>query len=66
MALPSIVCSTFTETEIGSVIDRFYVEQAFADVEAKINYRFRHRAYLVAAFTHPSSFANRLTDCYER
>ncbi|CAF1624056.1 unnamed protein product, partial [Rotaria magnacalcarata] len=24
------------------------------------------QAYLIAAFTHPSNYANRITDCYER
>lgn len=34
--------------------------------EARINYRFRDRAYLLQAFTHASYHYNRLTDCYQR
>jgi dsRNA-specific ribonuclease len=35
-------------------------------IEKTIHHEFKNKAYLIAAFTHPSSFANRLTNCYER
>lgn len=64
--IPSILCSGINENEIDRIVMKFYEEQAFANVEKKINYEFNNKAYLIAAFTHPSSFANRLTNCYER
>jgi hypothetical protein len=66
MEIPSILCPYIQKGEIDQIVDKFYHEQAFPDIEKKINYAFRNKAYLIAAFTHPSSFANRLTNCYER
>jgi endoribonuclease Dicer len=64
--IPTILCSSIDENEIDPIINNFYKEQAFMDIEKTINYTFNSKAYLIAAFTHPSSFANRLTNCYER
>ncbi|CAF5060100.1 unnamed protein product, partial [Rotaria magnacalcarata] len=66
MEVPSILCSYSTNDEIRPIVGKFYKEQAFDDIEKIINYNFKNKAYLIAAFTHPSSFANRLTNCYER
>jgi endoribonuclease Dicer len=64
--IPTILCSCIDEREIDRIVKNFYKEQAFAEIEKTINYQFNNKAYLIAAFTHPSSFANRLTNCYER
>jgi dsRNA-specific ribonuclease len=64
--IPSILCPYIKVGEIDPILNKFYNDQAFYDIERKINYNFRNKAYLIAAFTHPSSFANRLTNCYER
>ena len=64
--IPSIVCSSIEGAEIQGVLQQFYEQQDFAFVERTIGYQFKNKAYLIAAFTHPSSFANRLTHCYER
>ncbi|CAF1172745.1 unnamed protein product [Adineta ricciae] len=66
MSTPSIICSYINSNESKHVIEKFYTEQAFSSVENTIHYTFRDKAYLIAAFTHPSSFGNRLTSCYER
>ncbi|UJR09291.1 hypothetical protein I4U23_013534 [Adineta vaga] len=63
---PSILCSYLDCNESDDVIQKFYEEQAFSSVEKTLNYTFQNKAYLIAAFTHPSSYANRLTNCYER
>jgi hypothetical protein len=64
--IPSILCPNISPDQIDRIIERFYNEQSFFDIEKLINYNFKNKAYLIAAFTHPSSFANRLTNCYER
>lgn len=64
--LPTIFCSSIEPAEIDQIVNNFYKEQAFSEIEETINYKFNNKAYLIAAFTHPSSFANRLTNCYER
>jgi hypothetical protein len=66
METPSILCSCIQEEEINRIVQKFYEEQEFARIEDIIKYEFNSKAYLIAAFTHPSSFANRLTNCYER
>ncbi len=64
--IPPIVCSSIENGEIDRVVNHFYREQEFSFIEEIIHYEFKNKAYLIAAFTHPSSFANRLTNCYER
>ncbi|CAF4395857.1 unnamed protein product, partial [Adineta steineri] len=66
MKVPPILCSYLQNEESNRIVEKFYKEQAFCSVEKTINYKFNNKAYLIAAFTHPSSFANRLTNCYER
>ena len=66
MPTPSIICSYINSNESKHVIEKFYSEHAFSLVENIIHYTFHDKAYLIAAFTHPSSFCNRLTSCYER
>jgi hypothetical protein len=51
---------------VQSNIDRLYQQYNLMDIETILKYRFKDRAYLIAAVTHPSSFANRITVCYER
>uniref|UniRef100_A0A8C5CQ26 ribonuclease III n=1 Tax=Gadus morhua TaxID=8049 RepID=A0A8C5CQ26_GADMO len=38
----------------------------FENFEAKINYTFQNKAYLLQAFTHASYHYNTVTDCYQR
>ena len=38
----------------------------FHSLELKLKYSFRNRFYLLEAFSHPSYFHNRLTNCYQR
>ncbi|CAF1209309.1 unnamed protein product [Rotaria sordida] len=66
---PSILRSNIgstNENQICEIINKFFHNKAFNEIETMINYTFQNKAYLIAAFTHPSSFSNRLTDCYER
>ena len=51
---------------VSTRISELYFGQAFDKIEKKINYVFNNKAYLIAAFTHPSYCNNRLTQCYER
>ncbi|XP_074663232.1 endoribonuclease Dicer-S-like [Tubulanus polymorphus] len=48
------------EHRLNHMLDGF---EAF---EAKINYTFKDRAYLLQAFTHASFHYNTITDCYQR
>ncbi|XP_036140493.1 endoribonuclease Dicer isoform X2 [Monomorium pharaonis] len=36
------------------------------NIEAKFGYKFKNRAFLLQAFTHPSYTANGITECYQR
>ncbi|CAF1327083.1 unnamed protein product [Didymodactylos carnosus] len=62
VSLPSIVCND----QCTSLINDFYHQNKFENVEQRLKYTFKNKAYLIAALTHPSNFANRLTVCYER
>ena len=66
MKPPSIVRVSTADNTLNQIISKFYTDQTFDQIEMKINYVFRNKAYLIAAFTHPSNFSNRITDCYER
>jgi endoribonuclease Dicer len=48
------------------ILQEFFSNKAFDQIEKKINYVFKNKAYLIAAFTHASYVNNRLTQCYER
>ncbi|CAO4371830.1 unnamed protein product [Caenorhabditis nigoni] len=47
-------------------LDNLWQQFQFAQLEEKIGYRFKDRAYLVQAFTHASYINNRVTGCYQR
>ena len=64
--LPTIYSTSVRPDEVAKTIDILYENEQFGRIEELLHYRFRTRAYLIAALTHPSSFANRLTNCYER
>ena len=69
LGVPSILrlnVLTATDEQTDRIVQSFFRNQAFSGIETRIKYEFRNKAYLIAAFTHPSSFANRVTDCYER
>ncbi|CAF5043527.1 unnamed protein product, partial [Rotaria magnacalcarata] len=66
---PSILRSniaTNNNIQINEIMKNFFADRVFAEIETKIQYVFKNKAYLIAAFTHPSNYANRITDCYER
>ncbi|CAF4697295.1 unnamed protein product [Rotaria sp. Silwood1] len=65
---PSILRADLSDTmnDVISKIEEFFNNFTFADIENKIHYVFKNKAYLIAAFTHPSYYNNRLTQCYER
>ena len=65
---PPILRVTPADTiyEVKEQIDRFFSEKELDEVEKEINYTFKNRAYLIAAFTHASYVHNRLTQCYDR
>jgi dsRNA-specific ribonuclease len=52
--------------EVNIKIQEYFSDRGFAEIEKEINYDFKNKAYLIAAFTHPSYCNNRLTQCYER
>jgi len=52
--------------DINNMINEFYDEHLFIEIEETINYDFRNKAYLIAAFTHPSYSAKPLTTNYTR
>ncbi|CAF4727683.1 unnamed protein product [Rotaria sp. Silwood2] len=69
MELPSVLRSNIAannEVQNNEIINKFFLDRAFNEVETKIQYVFQTKAYLIAAFTHSSSFANLVTDSYER
>ncbi|CAI5446305.1 unnamed protein product [Caenorhabditis angaria] len=47
-------------------LDNIWQQFQFVQLEEKIRYRFKNRAYLVQAFTHASYINNRVTGCYQR
>jgi endoribonuclease Dicer len=68
MTTPSILSTGLSDAmnEVNHGIKQFFIDQNFAEIEEKIKYNFHNKAYLIAAFTHPSYYNNRLTQCYER
>ena len=55
-----------TICDIEEQIARLFREKELDEIEKEINYTFKNRAYLIAAFTHASYVHNRLTQCYDR
>uniref|UniRef100_A0A8R1IC10 DRBM domain-containing protein n=2 Tax=Caenorhabditis japonica TaxID=281687 RepID=A0A8R1IC10_CAEJA len=49
-----------------NALNNLWQQFQFAQLEEKIGYRFKDRAYLVQAFTHASYINNRVTGCYQR
>uniref|UniRef100_A0A1I7U3K6 Dicer-2 n=1 Tax=Caenorhabditis tropicalis TaxID=1561998 RepID=A0A1I7U3K6_9PELO len=49
-----------------NALNNLWQQFQFAQLEEKIGYRFKDRAYLVQAFTHASYSNNRVTGCYQR
>ncbi|CAB3402204.1 unnamed protein product [Caenorhabditis bovis] len=47
-------------------LDNIWQQFQFGQLEKRIGYQFKDRAYLVQAFTHASYFHNRITGCYQR
>ncbi|KAF1760045.1 hypothetical protein GCK72_008291 [Caenorhabditis remanei] len=47
-------------------LNNLWQQYQFANLEERIGYRFKERAYLVQAFTHASYINNRVTGCYQR
>ncbi len=68
MKTPSILCRDLSDTmnEVNINIQKLFSDRAFDEIEKEINYNFKNKAYLIAAFTHPSYYNNRFTQCYER
>ncbi|CAM4788781.1 unnamed protein product [Rotaria magnacalcarata] len=66
--LPSILLAGLSDTidDVIPKIEKLFNDFAFDEIEKKLNYVFKNKAYLIAAFTHPSYCNNRLTQCYER
>ncbi len=68
MNTPSVLCPGLSDAmdEVNINIQELFSSREFAKIEKQVNYNFKNKAYLVAAFTHPSYIHNRLTQCYER
>lgn len=49
-----------TSADIDSLLIRY------TEIQRKLNYQFRDRAYLLQALTHPSYPTNRVTGCYQK
>ena len=47
-------------------INRIFQEENFSEIENKLRYEFRNKAYLVSAFTHPSKSIQSNGISYER
>ncbi|KAL5292593.1 Dcr-2.2 family protein [Megaselia abdita] len=45
-------------------VDQFLIN--YGALEKKLNYKFKDRAYLLSALTHPSYPSNRITGCYQQ
>jgi len=68
MKTPSVLYPGLSDAmdEVNIKIQELCSARGFAEIEKQINYNFNNKAYLLAAFTHPSYYNNRLTQCYER
>lgn len=54
------------ERDVVRQVNEFFDRRAFSDIERILKYTFKNKAFLIAAFTHPSYIDNFLTICYER
>jgi hypothetical protein len=66
--IPSVfrINKTNSINESIASVERIYNEGSFMEIETKINYNFKDKAYLIAAFTHPSRSDNAVTINYRR
>jgi hypothetical protein len=66
--IPSVIPINKTGSNNESIVsvERIYNEGSFMEIETKINYIFKDKAYLIAAFTHPSCSDNAVTINYRR
>jgi hypothetical protein len=66
--LPSVlpIKESSCTNEIKNAICEDYHKRSFVDIETKINYAFADKAYLMAAFTHPSCSGSVNTINYRR
>ncbi len=53
-------------SDIGNLVQKNYNDHSFIEIETKIKYDFRDKAYLIAAFTHSSCFDAAITITYKR
>ncbi|CAJ0586802.1 unnamed protein product, partial [Mesorhabditis spiculigera] len=49
-----------------SQLANYWVRYQLGEVEKRIGYEFKEKAYLLQAFTHASFYRNRITGCYQR
>ncbi|UJR36873.1 hypothetical protein I4U23_029586 [Adineta vaga] len=68
MEIPPVLRPGLIDTmpDVINQVNAFFINQEFDKIEKEINYIFKNKAYLIAAFTHASYVNNRLTQCYER
>jgi dsRNA-specific ribonuclease len=52
--------------ELDNEIRKIFHDERFREIEIKLDYIFRNKAYLISAFTHPSKSKNCITYSYER
>jgi len=52
--------------DIENLVQKNYNDRSFIEIETKIKYDFRDKAYLIAAFTHPSCSDIAITITYKR
>ncbi len=66
--IPSVFRINITGSNNESIasVEKIYNERSFMEIETMIKYNFKDKAYLIAAFTHPSYFDNAVTINYER
>ena len=64
--IPPVTERNVSNDLIELAITKLFNDYQFDQIESKLNYEFRQKAYLIAAFTHPSAYANRSTICYDR
>ncbi|XP_054712281.1 endoribonuclease Dicer-like isoform X2 [Uloborus diversus] len=61
---PNPILSELPPNHVQAVIERLTL--GFDEFEKIIKYKFKNKAYLLQAFTHPSYSFNEITDCYQR
>ncbi len=54
MKPPSVLCPDLSDTMNEVKVEELFSNRAFAEIEKKIKYNFKNKAYLIAAFTHGS------------